>query len=50
MLFNIWKERINESGKLWAQGSSKLELRNKIKQKKGKSYGYIYIETFNISD
>merc|ERR1711953_926168 len=32
------------------QGSSKLELRNKIKQKKGKSYGYIYIETFNISD
>ena len=32
------------------QGSSKLELRNKIKQKKGKSYGYIYIETFNITD
>ena len=32
------------------QASNRLELRNKIKQKKGKSYGYIYIETFSITD
>ena len=42
--FPLW--RLQEAH----QASQKLELKNKVKKKKGKSYGQIYIETFNILD
>ena len=43
--FPLWK--LQEAHK----ASDKLELQNKVKKKKkGKSYGQIYIETFNILD